>query len=246
MPTITRRRKRTSTMRSNNRQPIMGPLRSSYGYIVLPKGMRLYHVSIKSQCDLPKKSIVFTTYHPSEWYFEDTFVSVIELQRDVHLLFMIDLIRNMRIYSALNTLLGIPNSNLMKMKSDNCTLWSNYLQAEQLDGWFTAIENKSPVEFAIRNDPTILQLISCEPLQHNWRNSYYSMTNDTIIPKNWGTLYPIYNEKHVQFFIPKRYEQMIELYKKQVEEEDTNGTALYLLLKNGKITYTNKPFTKIQ
>lgn len=251
MPSTTRRRKRASlhirtTKRLRSSQRIMSPLRSSYGYIILPKGMHLYNVGIKSRCELPKKTIIFTTYHPSEWYFDDAFVSVIELQRDVELLFMIDIIRNMRIYSALNSLLDKNNSNLMKMKSDNCTMWTQYLQEENLDGWFTTIENKSPVEFAIHNDPSILKLISCEPLQRNWTNSYYSRKNGMLIPKDWGTIYPVYTEKSIQFIIPKRYEIMLETYKTQVQEQDTNGTALYLLLKNGKITYTNEPFTKIQ
>lgn len=241
MPSYTRRRKRPS---HSNSKIITGPLRSSYGYVVLPKGMNLYHVGIKTQCELPNKSVLFTTYHPSEWYIEDAFVSVIELQKDVRLLFMIDTIHNMRIYSALNNLTDIPGGNLLKMKSDNCKLWLPYLQREFLDGWFTSIENKTTVEFAIRNDPSILKLISCQPLQLQWNNSKFS-SDGTLIPKNWGTVYPVYTKKPIHFIIPKRYEPLIVKYISQIQEQDTYGTAFSLLLKNAIITYTNEPFIKI-
>ncbi len=42
------------------------------------------------------------------------------------------------------------------------------LREENLDGWLASIENRSHVEVAIMNDPTIYEMISFEPLRKNW------------------------------------------------------------------------------
>jgi hypothetical protein len=63
------------------------------------------------------------------------------------------------------------------------------LEKENLDGWLANIENRSHIEVAIINDPTIFKVISFELLRKKWRNENYLGG----IPecKNLETLYPI-------------------------------------------------------
>lgn len=218
-----------------------GNLRSSYGVLTLQKGTRLYHASSNALCTLPDKPVLFLTLHPSEWYMEDSHISVIELQRDVSLLFMVKLIHNMRVYSALNDFIGQKNSNLAKMDYENIKMWLPDLQKEYLDGWFSSIENKTSVEFAIFNDPTLLKLINCIPIQYNWTNSTY--TNDmNLVPKKWGTLFPITTYVlPVHLELNSRFKSQIQAYINRVKEEDPLSTAFSHLLENAVISYFDAP-----
>ena len=214
---------------------------TSYGSITLPKGMKLYHASASKICSLPNKPVLFLTLHPSEWYMEDAHIAVIELQRDVTLLFMIKDIKEMRIISSLNDFLGKPNSNLAKMNYDNVKQWIPYLQNEGLDGWMSSIENKTAIEFAIINDMSIINIVDCLPIQYNWSNSTVNYNDDntyTLKPKNWGTVYPLYTFMYpVKIHIHERFRDKIEAYKKKVSEDDPFGTAFSVLLENASISY---------
>jgi hypothetical protein len=98
------------------------------------------------------------------------------------------------------------------------------LQKENLDGWLVSIENRSHVEVAIINDPSIFELISFEPLRKNWRNGNCL----GVIPecKNWGTLYPISSRSiPVVFHLNEKYRRLIEEY------------ALQVILENSYIQY---------
>jgi hypothetical protein len=75
---------------------------TSYGVVIIPKGFKVYHASVSQLCMLPNKPVISTSLHPSEQYFEDAYISVIELQRDIRLLFMIHTIRDMRIFSPIH------------------------------------------------------------------------------------------------------------------------------------------------
>jgi hypothetical protein len=218
------------------------PLETSYGKIILQKGTRLYHASMNSLCSLPEKPMVFMTYHPSEWYMNDSHVSVIELQRDVSLLFMVSLIKQMRVYSSLNNYL-INESNLAKMDYSKVKCWLPFLQKEGLDGWFSSIENKTAVEFAVINDPSILKLVECQPIQFDWKNSSYR--NDQLERKNWGNLYTL-STFPVKMILNRRFQQQIEDYQKQIQDEDPDGTAFSLLLKNAEISYIDAPLKPIR
>lgn len=222
-----------------------GLLKESYGVVILPKGTRLYHASSSPLCSLPKKPMIFMTLHPSEWYMEDSFISVIELQREVTLLFMIKRIHNLRVFSSLNEFLSEKNSNLAKM---NCKIraWLPHLQKEHLDGWFSSVENKTAVEFAIRNDPEMLSVIHCLPIQYNWTNSTYTNTMD-YIPKNWGKMYPISSKTlPIRFHVNIRYKSQIEEYIRKDEAEDPKGTAFAVLLENAEISYFDSPLESIR
>lgn len=236
------KRRKQSKQRKTRKHMSGGALRSSYGTVVLPKGLRLYHASTSSICKLPEKPVLFMTLHPSEWYMEGAHISVIELQRDVSLLFMVKFIRNLKIVSSLNDFLGKPNSNLAKMNYDNIKKWLPYLEKESLDGWISSIENKTAIEFAIIND-SALKLVECLPIQFNWTNSTY---NETIVPKNWGTVYPIHTRSlPIHISLHSRFRDQIERYVDTVREEDPYGTGLSVLLDNATISYFDGPVKSI-
>ena len=236
-----------SAQRTTTRKHRPGSLSSSYGYVILPKGFRLYHVSASHLCALPpSKPIIFTTLHPSEYYMEDAHISVIEVQRDVKLFFMIGLIKGMRVFSALNSLLGNNNANRIKMDYDNIRPWIPLLQKEGLDGWISPIESKIAIEFAIVNDPSLIKIVECKPLQYKWSNSRYTDNGERFIPKNWGTVYPLHSlAQPVKFAIHSRFRPQIEAYIALMEEEDPQGTAFSVLLNNAEITYFDGPVKPI-
>jgi len=235
-------RKRTSLSHKKKESP----LRTSYGIVRLPKGTRLYHMSANPFCETPIKPILFTTLHPSEWYMEGTYISVFELQTEVILLFMVKTIHTLRVISALNDFLGIHSSNLAKQNYTRILQWIPSLEKEHLDGWFSSIENKSTVEFAILNRPSVLKLVECIPIRFNWNNSSYTDTME-IIPKQWGTTYPISSlQLPVKFILNSRFKSMIEAYKSQIDKEDPRGTVFSILLENAEISYFDAPIEKIQ
>jgi hypothetical protein len=223
-----------------------GNIKTSYGVVNLPKGTRLYHASINKLCTLPQKPVLFMTLHPSEWYAEDSYISIIELQRDVSLLFMVKQIHRMRVYSSLNNYLGNQNTNLAKMSYERIKCWLPYLEKEGLDGWFSSIENKTAIEFAIFNDPSILNLVDCTPIQFNWTNANYN-TNMKLVPKMWGNIYTISSlTKPIQLILNIRFKPQIEAYQEQIAEEDPEGTAFSILLKNANIQYVDAPLEEIK
>ena len=220
-------------------------LRDSYGYVTLPKGFLLYRTSSSTSCELPQdKKILFTTAHPSDWYSDDVTVTVtvLEVQKEIKLFFMISRIVRLRIQSALLELLEKPRINMVKMNPLTLTKWLPYLEQERLDGWFSSIEGKTSIEFAVRNDPAILKAIRCEPIVYNWVNSYYK--DEDLIPKSWGITYPICNLP-LLFVIPERFRKQIEDYQRMVEKEDPEGTTFSILLKYARFKYTNKEFFPI-
>ncbi len=66
--------------------------RNSYGEMILKKGTRLYHTSKKIFEYNPEKPMLFLTFHPSEW--ENEYITIIELKKDISLLFMVSIIEN--------------------------------------------------------------------------------------------------------------------------------------------------------
>lgn len=222
-----------------------GSLKTSYGVIILPKGSLLYHASMGELCTLPLKPVLFMTLHPSEWYMENAHISVIELQKETTLLFMIRNIRGMRIFSSLNNYLGNNNTNLAKMNYEKIKCWLPFLQKESLDGWISSIENKSAIEFAILNNESILKIKKCLPIDYNWANSTYN-NNMELIPKKWGTKYPISSQLlPIKLILNSRYKEQIESYKKQIAEEDPKGSAFSILLENANIKYIDAPLENI-
>jgi hypothetical protein len=225
-------------------------LRTSYGIVTLKKGTILYHTSKTSLEELSSNiPLLFTTLHPSEWSITDNYISKIELQRNVSLLFMVDKIKDSTIYSALSIFLGVPNSNIeAKRNNELVKCWIPELIKEKLDGWFTSIENGDMVEFAIFSDPTILKIIDFSEYKNNSKNIVYNSNNNSILmPKNWGINYPIScKSKPVKMVLNIRFKPQIKEYIKYVEKENPNGTVFYIILKNAKIKYFEAPIEKIK
>ena len=168
-------------------------LRTSYGTLTLQKGTILYHTSNTPLQKLSNKiPLLFTTLHPSEWSETDNYISRIQLLRDINLLFMVDKIKKTNIYSALSIFLGVPNSNVeAKRNKELVKHWIPEMVKEQLDGWFTSIENGNTVEFAIFNDSHILKIIDTTEYENNSKHTVYNSNDNSILnPKNWGTKYP--------------------------------------------------------
>ena len=174
------------------------------------------------------------------------FVSTIELQTDVSVLFMVESIRGMRVYSALTTFLGKNGSNLAKMKTENLLKWIPLLQKENLHGWFSSIENKTAVEIALMNDDSVIKIVDCKPLQYNWTNSKYNNVfgSFSLVPKKWGTYEISTMSRPVKIRLNRRFQSQIEEYQKRVEEEDLRGTAFSVLLENAEISYFDAPLQK--
>jgi hypothetical protein len=225
------------------------PLLSSYGVVILPKGTRVYHISYTPLCTVsPRKPFLFTTLHPSEWLMvPNTYIATIELQRDIKLFFMISVIKRLRLFSALPNLLSTSiNNAAIKQNTSKLREWLPYLQKEGFDGWFTSIESKTTIEFAIQSDSSILKIIDCSPNQLDWKNSRYTQ-NNTFIPKHWGSAYSISTlENPVRFILNSRFKPMIDDYQKQVAEEDPRGTAFSLLLENANSMYIDSPVEQVK
>jgi hypothetical protein len=217
-------------------------LSKSYGRVILPKGTILYHASTNELCVLPMKPVLFTTLHPSEWYYENAYISVLELQKDIELLFMVKLIIGFRVISALNDYLDKENSNLAKMDYRRIEQWLPYMKKERFDGWFSSIENKTAIEIAIINDSSLIKIVNCEPLIYNWTNSTYN--NNTLIQKKWGSKYPI--NQTAKFKIHTRFKPQIENYLRKIKEEDPQSTALSKLLQNSIIEYVDAPIYSVK
>lgn len=220
-------------------------LRKSYGTIKLQKGTILYHTNNQPLLKIsPEFSLLFTTLHPSDWEFGD-YIYTIELQKDITLLFMIENIKNDILHSVLHKFLGnsSSNSNMKKTNKNNIKCWIPYLKQENLDGWFTSIENKLAVEFAILSDLSILKIINYSVLNsYNWKN----VNNDKIISKNWGTKYPISSlTKPVTMNLNSRFKTQIKEYKKYIKKQHLGGTVFSIMLTNAKIKYFEAPTEEI-
>jgi hypothetical protein len=224
---------------------VLSPMRASYGEVILSKGTRLYHTSGTPMCERPDKPMLFLTLHPSEWYrHHEDYVSVFELQRDVSLFFMVQGIRRLRVFSALNLLLNKPGDNLMKMRDDNITCYKSFLEREHFDGWFSTIEGKTAVEVALLNHPAVYKLVDCSPIQWNWRNSRID-NNGKIIPKMWGNVYPV-GVHPARLTLNAVFQSQLDEYRMEIERDDPGGTAFSRILETAEIRYIDAPVQPIR
>ena len=166
-------------------------LRSIYGEMIIQKESILYHTSddlftYQNNIDKP---MLFCTFHPSEYTGDNKYVHYIKIKKDLSLLFMIDSIKNIKIYSSLNQIINHPNKNLAKKHNYVLQDVVNELKKETFDGWFSSIENKGFVELALINDKKLFEVIDSQILHRNWRNG--NNTNNQITLKNWGKKYEI-------------------------------------------------------
>jgi hypothetical protein len=181
------------------------------GEIILQKGTVLY--SIRTRLE---KSWMLLVFHPSEGYrSSEDFVTPVELLRDVTLEFRVKNIRHMRLFAA-------PEPEVHPCE----------------DGWITSVDNQGKVKIYVRNDPTVIRVIGFLPVDWSWTNGTID-EDGSLIPKNWGTAYPIGTvSRPAKFRLPLHFKQKIEEYKAGIERDDPEGTAFYRVLKNAVIEYT--------
>ena len=171
-------------------------LKSTYGSLIIKKDTILYHATNEEFTYKPEKKLLYTTFHPSEWIgYDSEYIVRIQLKRDIEVLFFISGFRKHYILS-----------NQEEKKSP---AFLEKLGKENLDGWLASIENRSHVEVAIINDPTIFEMISFETLRKNWRNG--NCLGGIPECKNWGTMYPI-SSRTIPIVYFKKYRRLIEEY----------------------------------
>ena len=193
-------------------------LKSTYGSLIIKKDTILYHETDEEFSYKLEKKLLYTIFHPSEWVgYDSEYIVRIRLKSDIKVLFFIAGFRKHYILS-----------NQEEKKSP---AFLQKLREENLDGWLASIENRSHVEVAIMNDPTIFEVISFEPLRKNWRNG--NCLGGIPESKNWGTMYPISSRSlPIVFQLNKKYKRLIEEYIQYGSEY-----ALQVILENAHIQY---------
>lgn len=173
-------------------------LKSTYGSMIIGKDTILYHATDEEFYYNPKKKLLYTILHPSEWIgYDSEYIVRIRLKHDIEVLFFISGFRKHYVLS-----------NQAEKKS---TVFLEKLAEEKLDGWLASIENRSHVEVTVLNDPTIFEVISFEPLRKNWRNGH--CLGGIPEYKNWGTLYPISSKTiPIVLHLNEKYKRLIEEY----------------------------------
>ena len=188
-------------------------LKSTYGSLIIKKDTILYHLTDEEFTYKPEKKLLYTIFHPSEWVgYDSEYIVRIQLKRDIEVLFFITGFRKHYVLSS-------------QAEKKSAAFLKN------LDGWLASIENRSHVEVAIINDPTIFEVISFEPLRKNWRNG--NCLGGIPECKNWGTLYPISSRLiPVVLYLNEKYKPLIEKYIQCGSEY-----ALQVILENAHIQY---------
>jgi len=221
-------------------------LKNLYGKVILQKDSILYHAESRDDSlehgfsenkndgeeIFTNKSMLFCTFHPSEFNGIDDYVTYIKLKKNITLLFMIEGFRKTYIFSSLNLFRNHPNLNS----------YVKELKKEKFDGWFTSIENKSSIEVALINDNSLFDRIKTEEFTRNWRNG--NNLNNIITTKNWGTKYSICSiEYPIIFKINNKFQQFIEDYINYgLKSKFPYEHVLQVILQNATIYYHQTNF----
>ena len=207
-------------------------LKNTYGSMVLPKGLILYHTSSAVFDPRINDPMMFFTFHPSEWSgFPDEVITKVELTKTVRLFFMVKTINRLKIISLLNTLtnsLDTPYKNLNKQYNINLKCYIPYLEAENLDGWFSTVENKTAVEVALINKPSYFKVLSTSKTNRTW-------ILDSDYKNNLN--YPLYTQQiPIKLHIHKKYQEAFDDYMRR--EHDF---VFQIVLENAQIEYFDGP-----
>ena len=110
-------------------------LRLLYGEMIIQKESILYHTSddLFVYQNFHDKPFLFCTFHPSEYTGNNKYVHFIKIKKELSLLFMIDSIKNIKIYSSLNQITNVPNKNLAKKHDYVLKNVTNDLKKEDLN-----------------------------------------------------------------------------------------------------------------
>ncbi len=201
-------------------------LKSTNGTVILKKDTILYHATDEEFSYRPDLQLR-TVFHPSEWTgYDNEYIVKIRLKRDIKVLFWIS--GFMKHYVL---------SNQTEKKSKD---FLEKIRKEKLDWWFSSIENRSHIEVAIANDPSIFEAGPSEPLRRNWRNGNCLGGNATS--KNWGEAYPVSSRKlPLSFHLNARYKPLIEEYIRYgCESTYPLEYALQVILENAIINYLDQ------
>ena len=222
-------------------------LKNVYGEVIIPKDSILYHTTDIEYNSNKKTPFLFCSFHPSEWWNLNEIVLRVQLKRDVRLLFMIKDFRKAHINSSLNELSN-NRDYLSKLKNTRKYCFREYLLKEDLDGWFSSIENRTTIEVALINKLDTYEIISKESLLNNFSNLLNrNNRNNLLSNKKWGILYKISSIDYPLIFnINERYKEKIKEYLDYCSKFGfINDFVFQVILGNVVINYHKYNYEKI-
>ena len=222
-------------------------MRESYGEVILKKDFILYHTSDNVFKNKPKHLMLFCTFHPSEWFYGEDFITTIKLKKDVSLFFMIDFDYSITLSSYLPIFTNL-SIHLHKINHTNSQLlfYHNELKNNNFDGWFNSnVIDKTYLEVALLNDSDSFEVVKTERLKKDW--SRENNANNIVTLKKWGVKYPMFSLNiPVIFKLNKRYEKSIKKYiKTSINNKFYPKCCFQILLQNAFIKYHKGEFKNI-
>jgi hypothetical protein len=223
-------------------------LKRSFGTVKLLKGTKLYYFGknlYNCLFTLSDELFLRTYLHPSDkpCKVSRDVVTVIELQRDVTLIFMISSIQSSYIRAYLNLYLDISNLEELKPQPEDTEriLKDHKLieawQSEGFDGWISSVngENRN-LDVVLFNNSEVFKVIDSKPIIFDWSNWYI---------KTWGTAYPVSIIQYPpEMTLNVRYKNQFEAYQDYMKD-NPNGTTLCILLNNATIHYIDTPYIPV-
>jgi hypothetical protein len=219
----------------------------SYGEVIIKKGTILYHTTneIFTYKSLESNPMLFCTFHPSEWYYGEEYITFIRLKKDISLFFMIDFNEKSKSSSYLSKFTK-NKIDLLKITHTNNQLlyYYNELKRNNFDGWFNANAiDKAFIEVGLLNETSIFEELKTEKLKKDWTRQ--NNANNKVTFKNWGIHYAICKE--VIFKLNERYKKNIEKYiENTIKDKFYIRYTLQILLLNSKINYHKGEWKEIE
>jgi hypothetical protein len=212
-----------------------------YGEVILKEDFILYHTSneIFINKSVNKYPMLFCTFHPSEWYYKEEYITFIRLKKDISLFFMIDFSEESIPFSCLPIFTN-NKIHLLKINhtQNQLSYYFNKLKNNNFDGWFNSnCIDKSFIEVALLNDNNIFEIIKTEKLIKDWTRQ--NNVNNIMTQKKWGDKYPISSlYSPIIFKLNKRYEDHIKKYiENSINSKFYPRNSFQILLKNAEIYY---------
>ena len=220
-------------------------LRQHYGEMILKEGSILYHTSDEIFIPNKDKQMLFCLFHPSEWGQHDQFITPVILKRDISLAFLIENIKRLRLFSAVDVLTDNQNRKITKTyTAEKLNKYITYLRNENFDGWFSSIQNQATVEVALINDDSIFTILETTPLKRCWRNGF--IHENVITTKDWRNKYTVCTtEKPAILKINKRFRAIIKDYLfDEIKIGYIKEYVFQVILDNAEIYYNDKDTDK--
>jgi hypothetical protein len=212
-----------------------------YGYMTIPKGTILYHMNDSKKFiykNEEEKPFLFCTFHPSE-YKDQYYIHYIKLKKKIKVLVMIEKIDEDRIYSALSNISGYDPLLKILLKMNILVLhqMKDLLKKENLNGWFSSIDNGKNTEITILNKYETFIYIKSHKMIRMWRNGY--LKNNEVFIKEWRNLYKIsFIEKPIKLYVNKRFKKLFKKYKKYEKKSKFIHEYIFqMILDYAKIKY---------